>query len=154
LSQNAGKSRSASFVYNNIEILTFIIVIPSHQAIDSYDPASGNGGLRKLAWERTSELPIREGTKARAGKLAWRDSVGKVVPGPLTVLPLQESLGKRERKKKKKWKKMGVSETYLMERRILGEGTGMEESGKEISMREYPVGRGQDNRTAAVADSI
>lgn len=49
---------------------------------------------------------------------------------------------------------MGVLETYLMERRILGEGTGMEESGKEISMGEYPVGRGQDNRTAAVADSV
>lgn len=49
---------------------------------------------------------------------------------------------------------MGVLETYLMERRILGEGTGMEESGKEISIGEYPVGRGQDNRTAAVADSV
>jgi hypothetical protein len=67
------------------------------------------------------------------------------------VLPLQESLGKR---RKKEEKKMGVLETYLMERRILGEGTGMEESGKEISIGEYPVGRGQDNRTAAVADSV
>jgi hypothetical protein len=48
---------------------------------------------------------------------------------------------------------MGVWETYLMERRILGEGREMEESGKEISMREYPLSR-SDNRTAAVADSI
>ena len=47
---------------------------------------------------------------------------------------------------------MGDWETYLMERRKLGEGTGMEESGKEISMREYPLSR-RDNRTAAVADS-
>ena len=30
----------------------------------------------------------------------------------------------------------------------------MEESRKEISMREYPVGHRQDNRTAAVADII
>jgi hypothetical protein len=121
----------------------FTIVIPSHQP----NNVLRKRGERKLRPRdgRRSDLPIREVTKARAGKLApWRDCVGKFVPGPLRALPLQESLGKRNTKK------MGVWETYLMVRR---RGREMEESGKEISMREYPLSR-SDNRTAAVADSI
>jgi hypothetical protein len=44
-----------------------------------------------------SNLPIRDGQWLGPG--SWRDSVGNIVPGPLTVL--QESLGKREKKKEK-----------------------------------------------------
>ena len=43
------------------------------------------------------------------------------MPGPFTVIALQESLGKRNKKNREK---MGDWETYLMERRKLGEGTG------------------------------
>lgn len=48
---------------NNIEILTFIIVIPSHQPINRIDDE------RKREVRRNG-LPIWEVTKARAGRLA------------------------------------------------------------------------------------
>jgi len=68
------------------------------------------------------------------------------------VLLYKESLGKRKRKKKSIFKNGGLGNVPHGTEK-LGEGTGMEGSGKEISMREYPLSR-QDNRTAAVADSI
>lgn len=90
----------ASSQQHLIEIAAFfIIVIPSHRP----NNVLRKRGERKLRLRdgRRSDLPIREVTKARAGKLApWRDCVGKFVPGPLRVLPLQESLGKRNTKKK------------------------------------------------------
>jgi hypothetical protein len=80
--------------FNNIEILPRL---HRHSESSSHQHSPTSGGAETgLGTDGGSDLSYQFGRGQRFGPGSWRDSVGKVVPGPLTVLLLLEShLGKR-----------------------------------------------------------